>query len=149
MTDFHDRPDWKRAARILVCAGFSVVLLGLLVVVLSIGAGVRRYSDEARKAFPGDRVTALMSLVECESCTLSERNHAVWALGQLADSRALPVLRKRYTGGTCDHTCALCQYELGKALRLVERGRNPSAFLWRWMLGSVFPTAPTPPGGRV
>jgi hypothetical protein len=134
MADFLDRPDWKQAAAVLLGVGFAVVLLGLFVVILSIGSGIRRYSDEARQTFPGDRITALMAVVDCESCSLTDRNHAVWALGQLADRRALPVLHKYYTGQTCDHLRALCQHELQKALKLAEAGSNPSAFLWRWML---------------
>ena len=101
---------------------------------LSIGLGVRDFSQMAQEQFPGDRTLALAQMVECESCDLGDRNHAVWALGQLADPRALPVLEKYYTGEKCDHLHKICQYELKKALRLARSGHNSEAFLWRWML---------------
>jgi len=101
---------------------------------LMIGSGVRGFSRLAQERFPGDRVQALVAVVDCESCDLSDRNHAVWALGQLADQRALPVLERYYTGEKCDHLHKICQYELKKALRLVRSGYNSEAFLWRWML---------------
>jgi hypothetical protein len=100
----------------------------------SIGEGVNEFSQTARSMFPGERSEALVALVDCESCSLRDRNHAVWALGQLAERRALPVLQKYYTGTNCDHERYICQKELKKALNLAARGYNPSAFLWRWML---------------
>ena len=101
---------------------------------LMIGSGVRKYSQHAQEHFPGDRVAALITMVECESCVMKDRNHAVWALGQLADQRALPILEKYYTGEQCDHMSRICQYELKKALRLVRSGYNSEAFFWKWML---------------
>jgi hypothetical protein len=101
---------------------------------LMIGMGVRRFSQMAQEQFTGDRVASLIQMVECESCDLRDRNHAVWALGQLADRRALPVLEKYYTGEKCDHLHKICQYELKKALRLARSGYNSEAFLWRWLL---------------
>lgn len=119
--------------------GVSAFLLLTLLAMAScaellIGAGVKRYSQNAQEQFHGDRVAALSAMVECPSCDLRDRNHAVWALGQLADRRALPVLEKYYTGEKCDHLHKICQYELKKALRLVRMGHNSEAFLWRWML---------------
>jgi hypothetical protein len=104
-----------------------------------IGAGVKRTSRIAQDHYSGDRVTALIAMAGCESCNLSDRNHAVWALGMLADQRALPVLQKYYNGKPCNHWRNLCQYELSKALKLVRSGNNPTAFLWRWMLPIPFP----------
>jgi len=59
-------------------------------------------------------------LVACENCPLAERNRAVWALGELEDRAALPVLRHYHTGARCDHAAGLCQYELGKAIQKIE-----------------------------
>jgi hypothetical protein len=118
-----------------ISAILLITLLALISVAeLMIGSGVRRFSQIAQEQFPGDRVRALVAMVECESCDLRDRNHAVWALGQLADHRALPVLEKYYTGEKCDHLHKICQYELKKALRLARSGYNSEAFLWRWML---------------
>jgi HEAT repeat protein len=116
----------------------AILLVALLTLAscaeLMIGAGVKRFSQNAQERFSGDRVKALEQMVECESCDLGDRNHAVWALGQLADRSAVPVLEKYYTGDKCDHLHKICQYELMKALRLTRMGYNSEAFLWRWML---------------
>lgn len=40
----------------------------------------------------------------------------VWAIGQLADERALPALLARYDGEPCRHQQVLCRYELSKAI---------------------------------
>ena len=128
---------WRsfRKWTIRISAILFITLLALICVAeLMIGSGVRRFSQIAQERFPGDRVQALAAVVECESCELSDRNHAVWALGQLADPRALPVLEKYYTGEKCDHLHKICQYELKKALRLARSGYNSEAYLWRWML---------------
>lgn len=71
--------------------------------------------------YPGDRVQALCTLVKCESCSLAERNRAVWALGQLRDERAMPILLKYYTRQKCNHALDLCQYELKKAVEAIQR----------------------------
>ena len=79
-------------------------------------------SRTATHHFPGDRVEALLQQVECASCSMKERQSAVWALGQIGDARALPVLRAQVTGRACNHEKELCQYELSKAIRHIEKG---------------------------
>jgi hypothetical protein len=80
-------------------------------------------ADRAAREFPGDRVEALIGLVQSETHTLAERTQAVNALGQMGSHRALPVLSGYYTGRECEHSRFLCQYELRKALDRC-RGRN-------------------------
>ena len=80
-------------------------------------AGLRQVTEAALEAHPGaDRVEALIAIVDSDAFSREERNRAVWALGQIADPRAIPVLEKHYTGEPCDHTQYLCQYELKKAI---------------------------------
>ena len=124
-----------RTWTIRIFAGLFIVLFALFwTAEMLIGLGVREFSQIAQDQFPSDRVFALMKMVDCDSCAMSDRNHAVWALGQLADSRALPILEKHYTGGKCDHLHDICQYELEKALRRVRSGHNVESLFWRWML---------------
>ncbi|MBI4893764.1 MAG: hypothetical protein HY821_24310 [Acidobacteria bacterium] len=87
-----------------------------------IGVTAYRLSQQASERFGGDRVEGLIQQVECTSCAMKERNLAVWALGQIGDQRALPVLREHETGKACNHTKELCQHELTKAIRHIERG---------------------------
>ena len=109
-----------------------VALLGIFVAIgLSIGAGVRDASAASVEAYGGERVDALISVVDSPAHSLHERNRAVWALGQLGDPRALPVLERNATRQPCNHAQSICQHELSKAIRLCRGAKNISAFLWR------------------
>ena len=120
----------RLAAWILgILAGLAVI--AFVGISLRIGYDVNNMSKMAMKQFGGGRVEALIAQVDCETCNLDDRNHAVWALGQLADKRALAVLYKYYTGKPCNHTRQICQYELSKAIRWSE-GRSFMLFqIWR------------------
>ena len=119
-----------RAAIALVLVA-AVGLGAVWLIGLSIGSAVHAASEAALLEQPGDRVLALMAYVESPKHTLRDRNRAVWALGQLGDARALPVLETNFTGRDCDHERALCQYELRKAIRLCRGGTNVAAVAWR------------------
>jgi hypothetical protein len=128
---------WRNVKKwtIRVSAVLMIVLIALFFAAeISIGLGVRKFSQMAQDKFHSDRVASLIAMVDCDSCAMNDRNHAVWALGQLADTRALPVLEKHYTGKPCDHFRDICQYELQKALRLMRNGYNSESLFWRWML---------------
>lgn len=118
---------------LIMSAGLFVVLLVLLADGLLIGSNLRQFSRNAQSQFPGNRVEALISLVKCQSCNRRDRDNAVWALGQLDDQRALPVLE------SCrgEESCGLLDREtLQIALRHLRREDNnrSESFLWRWML---------------
>lgn len=114
----------------------ALAAAGLAVTVGMIRLGVSRFSEQAVSRFGGERTHALMATVDCESCTLQDRNHAVWALGQLEADPALATLKKHYTGAPCEHARRLCQHELRKAIRMIEareRRGNPAWQLLRAM----------------
>jgi len=108
-----------------------LVLAAFVFISLRIGAEVRAASEAAMARHEGDRVQALILYAEDNRRSFPERNRAVWALGQLGDRRALPLLRNHYSGKPCDHGSALCQRELGKAIKLLEGGLNATALVWR------------------
>jgi hypothetical protein len=117
---------------------FGIVLGILLIIYLGasilIGWGLKDISQTAKNRFDGDRVEALIALVDCKTCLMEDRNHAVWALGQLRDKRALPILHKYYNGGPCNHTYMICQYELEKAIRWTEGNSFMLPQIWRLAL---------------
>jgi len=96
-----------------------------------IGIGVKKISNEAIQIYQGDKVEALINFMNSEGHPLPKRNHAIWALGQLGDKRALPSLEKLYTGEPCDHSKYVCQDELKKAIKLCRGELNISAWTWR------------------
>ncbi len=111
--------------------GLGFLVISFLAVCFIIGHGVHSIGEKALREHPGDKVAALMALVESEQHTYHDKNHAVWALGQLGDRRALPLLRKYYTGGESDENTSLSQYELKKAIALCEGATNIGALVWR------------------
>ena len=108
-------------------AGFALLCGGMGYLHFAIQAGVDEYTEQAQASYPDkkDGVEALIEFVQSDQHSLQERNRAVWALGQLRDPRALPVLEAAYTGKPCDHSRFLCQHELAKAIKLC-RGGTPN-----------------------
>ena len=120
--------------KVLVYGTLSCLALLLILFVMvswSIRSSVKSICAEATQEHAGDRIEALMAYVNSEDHTLRERNHAVWALGQIGDERALPALERFYTGQPCNHDTSLCHRELGKAIKLCKGGLNLTAWLPR------------------
>ena len=138
-----DRPSGRRWLKRGLISLVAFPIAAFVAVSLVVGSGVRAASDAALQAHPGDRVAALMEFVETRTHSLRERNRATWALGQLGDSRALPLLEKHFTGGPCDHERHLCQRELGKALEKCRGATNLTALVWRHGLLRPGPTNPS------
>ncbi len=101
---------------------------------------VKKTCEMATRKYPGDKVEALIMFVDSKengyrAHRYSANNHALWALGQLGDKRALPFLRKLLTGGPCDHETNLCQGEIQEAIQKLERNQfNLPKFLFRGVL---------------
>ncbi len=112
----------------------GLLILVFLAVSVLIGWGVESTSRKAMAKFSGDRIEALIACVDCRGCDLRERESAVWALGQLTDKRALPVLYKYRTGKSCNHWTTICQYEISKAIRWTEGNSYMLPQVWRAML---------------
>jgi hypothetical protein len=114
-----------------VLTGFVLLPITYGLACWNIGTGVKSISEEALEIYPGNAVSALLEYVDSKEHSLLKRNRAVWALGQLGDPMALPVLNKHYTGSSCDHARFLCQHELRKAIKLCKGSWNASAWTWR------------------
>jgi hypothetical protein len=87
--------------------------------------------------YRSDCVEALVTQLNDENQGFGARNSAIWALGQLGDARALPVLQSYYTGVIPDRepwNGTISQYELKKAINLTSGGFNMGAWVWRWRL---------------
>jgi hypothetical protein len=122
---------------VLAAGALILFATGLVTLSLSIQSTAHETARAAQRSFPGDEVEALLRLVESEAEPLDARNHAVWALGQLGDPRALPVLRRHDTGGPCDHGRFICQDELRKAIDGCSgRTKSLPRFIVRWVGGS-------------
>jgi hypothetical protein len=111
---------------------FVVILAGFCFICWDIGKDVKSIAEEASQKYPGDIVDALIAFVDSDDNSTRQRNRAVWALGQLGQKKALPVLERYYHGNPDDRTREISQYELKKAIKLCKGGLNVTAWTWRW-----------------
>lgn len=114
--------------------GISIFILFFVITCSWIGYEVKNNCQDARRGYGGRCVDALIKLLDDEHQDFRARNDAIWALGQLGDSRALPVLKKYYTGNIPARESlykTISQYELKKAINLTSGGFNMSAVVWR------------------
>ena len=119
-----------RTGLIVVCV---IIAILFAISMYQIFSSVRGVCRAATARYPGDNVEALIALVDSEDASFRERNQAIWALGQLGDDRALPLLRKLDTAEVqpkpYDADAYIVQYSVEKAIRQIES----SFILTRWM----------------
>ena len=120
----------KKLLPYALAAWLGIIFLSLVIISFWIGFSVKKECQKAQQEYRGDCVEALSAFVEDEKHSFKERNSAVWVLGQLGDPKALPVLKKYYTGEECQHDKFLCQHELKKAIKLAEGGFNITTLFW-------------------
>lgn len=121
----------------VLAVGVSTLLLFFIVACSWIGYEVKNQCQQAKKDYNGDCVESLISLLKDENQKFGSRNDAIWALGQLGDIRALPVLQSFYTGNIPPREPwdeIISQYELKKAINLANGGLNIGAWVWRGFL---------------
>jgi len=114
--------------------GLSTLLLVFFIGSVWIGYEAKSLCQNAVWQYGGDCVEALIVQLEDEHQSYVARNHAIWALGQMGDTRALPVLNKFYTGVVPEREPLnemISQYELKKAIELVQGGINITSVFWR------------------
>jgi hypothetical protein len=114
--------------------GLSALITLFLIGNVWIGFDVKNLCQETRAEYGGDCVISLSALLNDDTRGFRARNSAVWALGQLGDDRAQPVLHQYYTGKIPDREPLdemISQYELKKAIKLTDGGINVSTWLWR------------------
>jgi hypothetical protein len=125
----------KEKVLYVIAIGISIFLLFFVIGCSWIGYDVKDLCQEAQRAYGSDCTESLISLLKDENRSFRSRNSAIWALGQLGDIRALPVLQSFYTGiiparEPLDE--CISQYELEKALNLANGGLNMTAVFWRY-----------------
>jgi len=114
--------------------GASIFFLFFFIANVWIGYDVNKMCLDAKREYGGDCVEALITQLNDENRGFRSRNSAIWALGQLGDSRALPILQSYYTGNIPDKEPldgVISQYELKKAVNLTSGGLNVSSLVWR------------------
>lgn len=115
--------------------GLSIFLLFVVICCTWIGYDVKKQCQDAKREYGYDCVESLISLLKDENKSFQSRNSAIWALGQLGDKHALPVLKNYYTGNIPQREPldkVISQYELKKAINLTSGGVNLTSIFWRY-----------------
>lgn len=126
--------DWLL---ILLMTGFGLGVIVFGVSCVWIGNSVKKECQNARENKGGDCVEALIEVVEDDEMGYRRKNAAIWTLGQLGDSRALPLLKSYYTGNIAKKEPldeGISQYELEKAIKLASGEVNVAAWVWRGLV---------------
>jgi hypothetical protein len=121
----------RSALFISSAVGVGILFLAYGVMCLAIGVGVDEALERAHGHYSGEDTAALVAMMNSGDIPLKDRNLAVWALGQLGDTRAGASLEKLLTGEPCDHDSAICQRELKKAIRHCRGGVNITRWAWK------------------
>ena len=119
----------------------KITITGLFIIIIGMGIAyigfriwfkseINQICGHATSQYDGDKIEALITLLNDYDQSLKTKNNAIWALGKLNDQRALPVLKKLQTGNECDHTTYVCQRELQKAIDNLE-GRGIDLFTFK------------------
>lgn len=117
----------------LLALGLIALTLFFLYTSWIIGQHVASACKEAQVDYGTGCVDALVETVRDESNSFAARNHAIWALGQIGDQRATDALLSLYTGDIParePYNETLSQYELKKALNLIDSGLNLTHLVW-------------------
>lgn len=108
----------------------TVVLFLFAYSMLKIRSDVKMACFEAINIFEGDCVDALLQITTSVNHDYEQKNHAIWALGQLADERALPVLNEflkfSYPEIPCKVSIHICKEEVEKAIKWCTKGNITS-----------------------
>lgn len=115
--------------------------MGLLSIIFAVTAsfyriysGVKTNCLKAKEEFGGECQEALIKLIKAENHSFQERNSAVWALGQLADKKALLFLedlnKSLPVQDKCRYKEYLCKYEIEKAIKWSREG-NVTSWMYK------------------
>lgn len=119
-------------SEIALCGG--LIVIGCIIILFAgissgVSAEIDAICEEACAKYPGTKVEALITYLK-KTKELRKKNQAIWALGELRDKKALPILETLYTGAPCDHSRYVCQYEVKKAIKKIK-GEIPNPYFWR------------------
>ena len=128
--------------RFRLAAGLALAGLVLLAVsyAWSLGAIYDRVESirlTAGERHGGDKTSALMALAADPATLFRLRNEACWALGQLGDTRALPLLRSLDSGEEQAKPWRgdeyIVRYTLEKAIGQIESPFSLTRWMYGWM----------------
>lgn len=110
---------------------FSIVVV---VTFTSMHSSVSKTCNIAQEKYSNTNcVDSMILILESDDTSFSDKNKAIWVLGQLADKRALPTLKTLYKDGSTVNEPLdknINNYELSKAIRWCER-ENLTSWMYK------------------
>lgn len=125
------------SALIILAAALIIGAGGLAYSLRGIFVDVSDMCEAATSRYGGDNVEALMALIESENSSTREKNAAIWALGQIGDQRALPLLQRVDTdeiqAKPYNSDQYIVQYRVEKAIRQIQSRFSLTRWMYRWL----------------
>ncbi|HEX38366.1 MAG TPA: hypothetical protein ENG70_05910 [Candidatus Cloacimonetes bacterium] len=127
--------DKRKLKKIIIILSIIVVFFIIFSIVVSYHAiytGVKRICVEAKQEYGQDCVNSLARFIKSDEHTIKKKTHAIWALGQLADARAITYLKEFQKKFDCEDDSKkskIC-YEILKALKWCEQG-NATSWMYK------------------
>lgn len=116
----------------IISISLSIFILFFIITCSWIGFEVKNQCENAMQKYnKKDCITALSLVLENKNENYKSKNDAIWTMGQIGDKKALNTLNKYYTGIIPEkepYNKMISQYELKKALNLVNGGFNITKF---------------------
>ncbi len=112
-----------------------VFILGTVLSFIIIQKNVKDICKKAKAEYEESCGPSLGKTIESDNHSFKEKNRAVWALGQMADEKALPFLlylESKLPSEECNPDENICKYEVQKAIKWCKNGNITS-----WMYGSI------------
>lgn len=127
----------KKIKIILAILKIPAILIFIVAVIsfYSIYSSVKEKCESAVQEFGEDCVGSLAEVVKSADHTYVEKNGAVWAIGQIADKKALPFLHELAETASykdCNLSQNICGFEVQKAIKWCTKGNVTS-----WMYTSL------------
>lgn len=110
----------------------TIFLISFVVSLIRIHSCVKSICIKAKNEYKRDCVVSLIEYIKSGNHTYREKNRAIWALGQIADKKALPFLTELNNSipkqKKCVHDNSLCKHEIEKATKWCTKGN-----ITKWM----------------
>lgn len=127
----------KNLKNLVLTSIFAAFVFALLIFFYSlfvIYKGVKMACLKAKTENQEECVDSLIKVVKSADKIFREKNSAIWTLGQLAETKALPFLYELDDflpkQERCDYDEFLCKYEVQKAIKWCEKG-NVASWMYR------------------
>lgn len=128
------RINLKRIILLSIISVFTLALIAFFYSFFVIFRDVKATCLKAQGEYGANCVDSLIKYVQSDKNSFRARNSAIWALGQIADKKALPLLYELNKSlpkqEKCSYDQYLCKREVQKAIRWCEKG-NVTSWMYR------------------